>query len=521
MQHAAGLTIMCQLNVSSMSRKRCREGLERTLLTLALTLTLMTAGASSAEEPSYPAHLKLPDLSQPGASAGEGEADQDKPVLSWETGAGKSYLIPALEIVGFEFLLNQFDRHFIDDPAYDTSWSSIKHNFNRKWVVDNDPFSINQFGHPYQGSMYHGFARSAGLNYWESLVYTFAGSALWEIAGETTAPSKNDQVATGIGGTFLGEPLFRMSNLVLESADGTPSGWRELGAAVISPPTGFNRLAFGERFDTVFPSRHPAYFSQLQVGGSYAAHYTDQGVTRPVERGVGNLTFALAYGLPGKADYAYTRPFDYFDFEVTASTANVFENIMSRGLLIGTDYAIGSNYRGVWGLYGSYDYISPQTFRISSTALSLGTTAQWWLSQKVALQGTALGGVGYGAAGTIHGQGERDYHYGLTPQALLALKMIFGQRVALDLVGRDYFVSRVASTEARGSENILRGEAAATMRIYGRHALSVKYVVSHREASYPDLGERHQTLGTVWLFYTLLGNTRFGTVEWRSDAGGP
>src|SRR6185503_4949817 len=171
------------------------------------------------------------------------------------------------------------------------------------------------------------------------------------------------------------------------------------------------------------------------------------------------VTFAMEYGQPGKADYAYTRPFDYFDFEFTAATANFFESIFSRGLLVGTDYALGSSYRGVWGLYGSYDYVSPQTFRVSSTALSLGTTAQWWLSRKIALQGTALGGVGYGAAGTIHGQGERDYHYGLTPQALIALKTIFGERAELALVGREYYVSRVASTESRGFENILRGEA--------------------------------------------------------------
>jgi hypothetical protein len=59
------------------------------------------------------------------------------------------------------------------------------------------------------------------------------------------------------------------------------------------------------------------------------------------------------------------------------------------------------------------------------------------------------------------------------------------------------------------------------LRIYRRHALTVKYIVSHREANYPDLGERHQTLGTVWLFYTLLGDTHFGAVEWRSDANSP
>ena len=491
---------------------------EVSLVTGALSFSLLTPHAGLTQEPPTSATLKLPDLSRSDPPTGDGAPHR---ILSWETGAGRSYFIPALEIVGFEALLNQFDRHFINDPAYESNWASIKQNASHKWVIDNDPFSINQFGHPYQGSMYYGFARSSGLNYWEALGYTFAGSALWEIAGETTPPSRNDQIATGIGGTFLGEPLFRMSNLVLESADGTPSIWREIGAAVISPPTGFNRLTFGERFDTIFPSRHPAYYSQLQIGGSYAAHLTDQGVVEPIQHGVGNLTYAMAYGLPGKADYLYTRPFDYFDFEITASTANVVESLMSRGLLLGTDYAVGSDYRGVWGLYGSYDYVSPQTFRISSTALSLGTTAQWWLSKQVALQGTLLGGVGYGAAGTIRGQGERDYHYGITPQALVALRMILGERAALDLVGRDYFVSSVASTEQRGSENILRGEAAATVRLVGRHAITVKYIASHREANYPDLGQRHQTLGTVWLFYTLLGNSRFGAVEWRSNEKTP
>ena len=47
-------------------------------------------------------------------------------------------------------------------------------------------------------------------------VATFAGSAMWEIAGEDTLPSRNDQVASGIAGSFLGEALFRMSSLVLE-----------------------------------------------------------------------------------------------------------------------------------------------------------------------------------------------------------------------------------------------------------------------------------------------------------------
>src|SRR5262249_33964614 len=163
-----------------------------------------------------------------------------------------------------------------------TNLSTIQHNVHHSWVFDNDAFSTNQFLHPYASSMYYGFARSAGLNYWESLIYTFAGSALWEIAGETTPPSKNDQIATGIGGTFLGEPLFRMASLLLEHADGTPGFWRELGAALLSPSTSFNRLAFGDRFDTVFPSHHPAVYSRVQIGEAYTDHMLDQGVTQTI-----------------------------------------------------------------------------------------------------------------------------------------------------------------------------------------------------------------------------------------------
>ena len=42
-----------------------------------------------------------------------------------------------------------------------------------------------------------------------------------------------------------------------------------------------------------------------------------------------------------------------------------------------------------------------------------------------------MGGLGFGSAGTIEPQGnEADFHYGATPQGLLALRLIFGQRAA-------------------------------------------------------------------------------------------
>ncbi|MET0515379.1 MAG: DUF3943 domain-containing protein [Nitrospiraceae bacterium] len=434
--------------------------------------------------------------------------------LDWETGAGRSYLLPAGEILLYEFLLNLFDRNFVEPKsAYQTNGDTIWKNLtDSKWVIDNDQFKVNQFLHPYGGSIYYGIARSSGLNFWESFLYSAAGSFVWEIAGETTNPSINDMIATSIGGTFLGEPFFRMASLLLEDSDGRPGFWRELGAALISPPTGFNRLVFGDKFDAVFPSHKPATFMRLQAGGTISS--SSRNVSSSVEETGAVADFTFSYGLPGKPGYSYSRPFDYFDFHVTAVTANALESINTRGLLLGTTYASGESTRGIWGLYGNYDYISPQVFRVSNTALSLGTTWQTWLSQTVALQGTALAGAGYGAAGSIEQTGERDYHYGMTPHALLSLRLMFGDRVMIDLTGREYYVSNTLSSED-GWENIVRGDSSLTVRVYDRHGVALRYSQSHRDAKYPNIEYKDQTVGMVSLMYVFLGETGFGTVEWR------
>jgi hypothetical protein len=488
---------------------------------------LVTGPALSQEAPPDPAAVQGPPSPDYPLSSDKPSADNSesgfvfKPVRnwwndthSWETGTGRSYVLPAGEILLYQFLLNRFDRNFVEPTSdYETSWDTIwDHITDPHWVVDNDQFKVNQFLHPYGGSIYYGLARSTGLNFWESFLYSVAGSYVWELAGETTNPSINDMVSTPVGGTFLGEPFFRMANLILEDAPGKPSFWRELGAAVIAPPLGFNRLVFGNKFDAIFPSHKPATFMRFQAGGTVSS--SSHNVSSGVEENGAVADFTFSYGLPGKPGYTYKRPFDYFDFHIRAVTANLLESVNSRGLLLGTSYAAGDSTRGIWGLYGSYDYISPQVFRVSGPALSLGTTWQNWLSETIALQGTLLAGGGYGAAGSIEKTGERDYHYGMMPQGLLALRLIFSDRVMLDFTGREYYVSNTLSTE-NGWENILRSDASLTVRVYDRHGVAVRYSNSHRDARYSDIEYKNQTVGTVSLMYVFLGETGFGAVEWR------
>ncbi|HET9882299.1 MAG TPA: DUF3943 domain-containing protein [Candidatus Binatia bacterium] len=424
-------------------------------------------------------------------------------------GTKKSYLIPALEIVGFDVLLNLFDRAYFGCCDYDVDLSSIKRNLHRGWNEDRDEFTVNQLGHPYQGSMYHGFARASGLNYWQGLAYTFVGSIFWEIAGETTRPSKNDQISTGIGGTFLGEALFRISNFWLEQGTGSRF-WREIVAAAISPPVGFNRLAFDQRFADIFPSKNPEYYSRMHLGVVSATQDRHES-SGEIDRYEGIVDMALDYGLPGKSGYTYDRPFDYFSFQAAASTAIGFESVSTHGLLFGTGYDIGNHYRGIWGLYGGYSYMAPQIFRLASTALSLGTTGEWRVSDSLALQGTGLLGVGYASVSDIAGiSNERDNHYGVAPQALLSLRLILGERASIDLTAREFFVADVSGSGVR-HDNVVRADASLTWRIHREHAVSIRYQLSRRDFDVRDLGNRIQDRGTVGIFYTLLGRNRFGT----------
>jgi hypothetical protein len=384
-------------------------------------------------------------------------SSEPTPSVGWGTGEARSFWVPAIEIPSFQLLLNRFDHYVVDADTYPAPWTNLHANLHRSWAIDNDKFSTNQFLHPYQGSIYQGLARSAGLDFWQASAYTFAGSVLWEESGENTAPSINDQIATGIGGNFLGEPLFRLASLLLEGADnGSPSWWRELGATILSPPTGFNRLVYGKRFDPVFRSFDPAVFTRIDLSGNISSHYQSNinvnadpsapPTTQTLKRGSGIASVAVGYGLPGKSGYEYERPFDYFNFELTLDTANTVEALFSRGLLVGQAYEAGAAYRGVWGLYGIYDYSAPNIFRVSNTGGALGTTGQWWVARQIALQGTALIGVGYAGGGVIRGagvttpgplgEGQRNYHYGLAPESIVALKLIFGDRAALDTTAR-------------------------------------------------------------------------------------
>ena len=120
-------------------------------------------------------------------------------------------------------------------------------NMQQGWVWDLDDFTVNQIGHPYQGSNYFNAGRANGLSFYESAAVTAFGSGTWEYFGETNHASLNDLINTTLGGITLGEMFHRAGWLIRNThATGKRRLWSEIGATAIDPITGLNRFASGD-----------------------------------------------------------------------------------------------------------------------------------------------------------------------------------------------------------------------------------------------------------------------------------
>ena len=104
-------------------------------------------------------------------------------------------------------------------------------NMQQRWVWDLDDFTVNQIGHPYQGSNYFNAGRANGLSFYESAAITAFGSGTWEFFGETNHASLNDFINTTLGGITLGEMFHRTGWLIRNThATGKRRLWSEIGA---------------------------------------------------------------------------------------------------------------------------------------------------------------------------------------------------------------------------------------------------------------------------------------------------
>lgn len=86
----------------------------------------------------------------------------------------------AAQVVGINASLLAFDYYVLHANFAKVTSRTLKRNLQlNQWFWDADVFHTNMFFHPYHGSLFFNAARSNGMNFWQSIPYTFAGDLLW------------------------------------------------------------------------------------------------------------------------------------------------------------------------------------------------------------------------------------------------------------------------------------------------------------------------------------------------------
>ncbi|MBD5248177.1 MAG: DUF3943 domain-containing protein [Barnesiella sp.] len=284
------------------------------------------------------------------------------------------------EVFGFNMGVWAIDR-FIQKAEYAyINGHTIRNNFRRGFVWDNDQMGTNMFLHPYHGNLYFNSARSNGYNFWQSGLFALGGSAMWEFFMENEYPSLNDIIATPVGGMAIGELTYRASDIVLKD---NSTGWerfgREAAAFVIAPTRGLTRIINGDAW-----RKRPT--TGRQFGIPNVAIEFSAGIRmlqlkdRLIDEGAGGaFQFNLEYGDRFEVESS-PRPYDYFSFNAELNVhksqpvlgqLNIVGRLLSKELL--DNYATSMSI----GMYQHFDYYDSDTIsKVSSvTPYKLGVPA--------------------------------------------------------------------------------------------------------------------------------------------------
>lgn len=314
-------------------------------------------------------------------------------------------------VVGLNMGVWAFDRYIVEGDFAYISMNSIKENFKHGFIWDNDYLGTNMFLHPYHGNLYFNAGRSNGYNYWQSGLFAFGGSAMWELFMECEYPSTNDIIATPIGGMAIGEVFYRASDLILDDrATGGERIGREIGAFVVSPMRGLTRIINGDAWRKRSTSGRqfgiPNMTLAISVGARNIKYRGDI-----FDKGVG-LTSQIDIEYGDRFSPDGNKPFDFFTLRSAISIMSgqpILGQLNIKGRLLNRGLIDKKNTQLNIGMYQHYDFydsdtISEETDRIPykfATPASVGVGMQlqqlnvgnWDFSAEAHANGIIMGGV--------------------------------------------------------------------------------------------------------------------------------
>lgn len=322
-----------------------------------------------------------------------------------------------------------------------SSWAT---NLENPWQWDNNKFLNNQFSHPYHGALYFNAARTNGYNFWQSVPWAFGGSLMWEEFGEAWAPSPNDWFNTSLGGITLGEMLYRLSTLTLDNtATGTERVLREIGATLLNPAEGFNRLTRGQMNDISAnpPSWRPTTIWAAIDGGYQNISGSDTQHPDGGARDQGLLALRVDYG-DGIGDLA-KAPFSSFHMEAdlnsNAAPKRRLSNLYASGSLGARPLARSDRAFHQLAAFMTYEYVSLPGLEFGGQGFLAGVVSRFGPPKGRHIETQLLANfMPIAALQSDYYVTEegRDYDYGVGFGAVARARVTWGNRIMLGARGR-------------------------------------------------------------------------------------
>ena len=356
---------------------------------------------------------------------------------------------PVLGIIEFNVFTNFLDTYVFKNDGTRVGFVSWGRNLKAGfpwgpgWEWDHDRFGGNFFMHPYSGNLFFNSARVNGYNFYESIPYTFVGSYMWKIFGETLKPERNDLIMTTVGGVFLGEISYRVSSYFLDDrTTGVERFFRELFAGVIDPPRAFNRFQRGQFSRAT--SEEIYQKEPFNMTFSAGAHLVNDGRSFGTGSMSEMLTLHLDYGNP--FEQRSRKPFDYFKLRADLSFGvgrKIVDNVIGDGIWFGKNIRSG-NLDMLIGGFQHYDYWDNKTFELSSIAFGGGLISKLPVSANSNLYFDAhLGIVPFAGNSTQLGPDTsqfRDYNYGGGAEGNLETTLNLGGWTSVTFRGYYYWI---------------------------------------------------------------------------------
>ena len=415
-----------------------------------------------------------------------------------------NYWLPAIETAGLNILVWSFDRYVQNKEWARISWQTMRNNLEHGFVWDADGFETNQLFHPYSGALSFTMARSSGLNFWQSLPYSFGGSLMWELFMETEYPSMNDIITTPMSGIVLGEISYRVSNLILIS--GTRNFWRELASTVVSPSNGFNRLLRGGELSRDARRRPAAYRVDLALGLNGV--FIDQKFSQRLPHVY--LKYRMTYGNPWRVKKNY-RPFDYFVTEVGASLSesNNILAIFANGLLFGKNVDLLGARRATIGLFKNFNFLNNRAYKISSSSVGGALLTRHRFAEERYWDNTLMVSlIVMGGVNSLYAQ-EVGRDYDLGPGMSVKYESFYqtSDHWQIYLRYKHYWIHPLSG--ARGNEYVDILLLGTQWRLSDRQSLSLEFIEYDRWSHYRDYPNLKDNNFAVRFYYSyLFGNVR-------------